>query len=273
MLTWVDGLAVDRIPVGDRGLAYGDGLFETVLVRDGRATLMQQHLARLRAGCERLYLPFDVAAMHDELNRFAHVVGEGVIKLTYTRGDGKRGYAVPIPATPRRILTASPLPSYPARNAEQGVALFPCNTRLAHQPMLAGLKHLNRLEQVLARAEWSDERFAEGLVRDAEGLVIEGVFTNLFMVEDGTLVTPSLSRCGVEGVMRNALIDAASACGIRCEVREISLETLLAVQEVFVCNSVVGIWPVTEFKGKRWSVGPLTRKMQGLSHQLLDTGA
>lgn len=273
MLTWVDGLAVDRIPVGDRGLAYGDGLFETVLVRNGHATLLQQHLERLGAGCNRLFLPFDAKAVRDELNRFARAVGEGVIKLTYTRGDGKRGYAAPIPAMPRRILTSSPLPGYPPSHAEQGIALFPCSTRLAQQPLLAGLKHLNRLEQVLARAEWSDERYAEGLMRDAEGYVIEGVFTNLFMIDGDTLITPSLSHCGVEGVMRSALISASSACGICCDVRDISLTTLLAAEEVFVCNSVIGIWPVTEFEGKQWPVGPVTRKMQALSDRLLGANA
>ncbi len=270
MLSWVDGQPADGLPLADRGLAYGDGLFETIAVRQGRPTLFEAHLARLSGGCARLGIPCDEALIATELRAFCAALVDGIAKLILTRGDGRRGYAAPQPATPRRILSGSPLPCYPEAHAEQGVHLFPCVTRLAEQPLLAGLKHLNRLEQVLARSEWSDGPYAEGLMRDTQGRVIEGVFSNLFLVSDGELVTASLERCGVAGVMRRVLLEQATALGMAVAVRDISYAELLTADEVFVCNSVYGIWPVRHLEQRSWPVGPLTRKLQGIARTLLD---
>lgn len=271
MLSWVDGRPATELPLGDRGLAYGDGLFETIAVRRGRAVLLPRHLARLAEGLRRLAIDLDLVALEAELRAFFAELGEGVAKLLVTRGDGLRGYAPPQPARPRRILLGSPLPSYPAANAEQGVRLFPCRTRLAEQPLLAGLKHLNRLEQVLARGEWQDPAFAEGLMRDQSGRVIEGVFSNLFLVRDGVLLTAELSRCGVAGVMRAEVLEQAARLGIPCEIRDIGFDELLAVDELFLCNSLYGIWPVRELAASVWPAGPLTRKLQALIRSLLDS--
>ncbi|KHL67734.1 4-amino-4-deoxychorismate lyase [Pseudomonas flexibilis] len=270
MLSWVDGRPAAELPLSDRGLAYGDGLFETLAVRHGQPCLLAAHLQRLRLGCDRLGIPFDEALVTDELLAFCAAVGDGVAKLIVTRGDGLRGYAPPTPVQPRRLLLASPLPAYPVGHAEQGVELFPCALRLAEQPRLAGLKHLNRLEQVLARAEWQDSRYAEGLLRDQAGRPIEGVFSNLFLVSDGRLLTPSLERCGVAGVMRGALLEQAHALGIACEVRDLAFDELLAAQEIFLCNSVYGVWPVRRLETRVWLPGPLTRKLQGIARTLLD---
>lgn len=270
MLSWVDGRPAAYLPLGDRGLAYGDGLFETLLVRRGSPTLLTEHLQRLRLGCARLGLRLDEPLVRDELLAFCAELGEGVAKLILTRGDGLRGYAPPAEAAPRRLLLASPLPTYPSTHAEQGIELYPCALRLAEQPALAGLKHLNRLEQVLARAEWQDARYAEGLLRDQVGRVVEGVFSNLFLVSDGRLLTPALERCGVAGVMRAALLREAAARGLVCEVRDIAHDEMLAAQEVFLCNSVYGVWPVRRLQSHTWSPGPVTRKLQGIARTLLD---
>ncbi|PYC24624.1 aminodeoxychorismate lyase [Aquipseudomonas alcaligenes] len=271
MLSWVDGRPATELPLSDRGLAYGDGLFETIAVRRGRAVLLPRHLARLAEGLRRLAIDLDLVALEAELRAFFAELGEGVAKLLVTRGDGLRGYAPPQPARPRRILLGSPLPSYPAANAEQGVRLFSCRTRLAEQPLLAGLKHLNRLEQVLARGEWQDAAFAEGLMRDTSGRVIEGVFSNLFLVRDGVLLTAELSRCGVAGVMRAEVLEQAARLGIPCEIRDIGFDELLAADELFLCNSLYGIWPVRELAASVWPAGPLTRKLQALIRSLLDS--
>jgi 4-amino-4-deoxychorismate lyase len=271
MLSWVDGRAATDLPLSDRGLAYGDGLFETIAVRGSRARLLSRHLARLGEGAQRLSIDLDLPALEAELLAFFAELGEGIAKLMVTRGDGLRGYAPPQPSSPRRILLGNPLPSYPASNAEQGVRLFPCITRLAEQPLLAGLKHLNRLEQVLARGEWQDAAFAEGLMRDVSGRVIEGVFSNLFLIKDGVLLTAELSRCGVAGVMRAEVLEQAACQDIPCEVRDIAFDELLAADEVFVCNSLYGIWPVRELAAGVWPAGPLTRKLQALIRSLLDS--
>jgi len=270
MESWVDGQPADSLSLKDRGLAYGDGLFETIAVRGGQPILLDRHLARLADGCARLAITADIEQIADELLRYAAAMGEGVLKLILTRGDGQRGYA-PDPAAPgRRILQGNPPAAYPAAHAEHGIRLFPCTTRLSRQPLLAGLKHLNRLEQVLARAEWQDSEHAEGLMLDRTGRVIEGVFSNLFIVRDGVLITADLKRCGVAGVMRAEILFQAESLAIPSQITDISLEQLQWADEVFVCNSVYGVWPVRAYAALSWPVGPLTRKLQSLARALLD---
>ena len=269
MLSWVDGQPAELLSVKDRGLAYGDGLFATMGVRSGKPVLLDRQMARLAIGCQRLGLPCEQDLLRNELLAFAEQVDEGVLKLIITRGDGQRGYALPQPSQARRVLQVAPWPSYPAVNAAQGVQLFPCVTRLAEQPLLAGVKHLNRLEQVLARAEWQSNDYAEGLMCDAAGRVIEGVYSNLFLLHEQTLLTAALTRCGVAGVMRAELLAQAAALGIAVVERDISYVELLAADEVFVCNSLYGVWPVRGLAGHDWPVGPLTRKLQAIADDLL----
>lgn len=259
---WIDGQPATGLPVDDRGLAYGDGLFETIKVVRGKPQLLERHLQRLDEGCRRLAIPLNLPLVRAELLAFCGELDTGVAKLTVTRGAGRRGYAPPQPCSPRRLLLASSLPAYPVQNGQTGVCLFPCATRLAEQPLLAGLKHLNRLEQVLARAEWQDSACAEGLMRDSSGRVIEGVFSNLFIVRDGVLLTAALQRCGVAGVMRAELIERAQQLGVAVVVRDLTYEELLAADEVLLCNSLYGIWPVVALAGHTWPVGVLTRKLQ-----------
>ncbi|MER0041426.1 aminodeoxychorismate lyase [Pseudomonas sp. MGal98] len=269
MLHWVDGQPAASLPLVDRGLAYGDGLFETMAVQNGRPVLLERHLTRVTAGCARLRIDLDASRLRSEVSAFCAELGQGVAKLIVTRGDGQRGYA-PLAGAPRHILQAGAMPAYPPQHAEHGIRLFPCETRLAEQPLLAGLKHLNRLEQVLARAEWQAAEYAEGLMRDMSGRVVEGVFSNLFLVRDGVLSTPALNRCGVAGVMRAELLEQARALGITCQVRDIEMDELLGADEVFLCNSLYGVWPVRQLQACHWPVGPLTRKLQALARHLLD---
>ena len=269
MRSWVDGQPADAVPLKDRGLAYGDGLFETLAVKAGQPVLLDRHLQRLDEGCRRLALVADQALIRDELLAYAAALGDGVLKLILTRGDSLRGYGINAGAPVRRILQGSPPATYPPAYGSSGVRLFPCATRLSEQPLLAGLKHLNRLEQVLARAEWQDADHAEGLMLDMSGRVIEGVFSNLFLVDNGQLLTADLSRCGVAGVMRAELLARAEALGVVTTVTDISLAQLQRADEVFVCNSVYGIWPVLGYGPMSWSVGPLTRKLQGIVRALL----
>ncbi|NMZ62919.1 aminodeoxychorismate lyase [Pseudomonas oryzihabitans] len=267
---WLNGQPLDPGLQRDRGLAYGDGLFETIAVRRGQPRLLDRHLQRLVTGCQRLRLPCDVAQLDAEIRAYAALLGEGVAKLLLTRGDGLRGYAPPAEPEVRRLLLGSPVPAYPAAHATEGIDLYPCTTRLARQPLLAGLKHLNRLEQVLARGEWNDPRYAEGLMLDQDGRPIEGVFSNLFLVRAGRLLTPALDGCGVAGVLRGLLLDVAAQEGIQAEVLPLALDDLLAADEVFLCNSQYGIWPVRRYAAANWSVGPVTRKLQGSINEILE---
>ncbi|APQ11346.1 aminodeoxychorismate lyase [Pseudomonas oryzihabitans] len=267
---WLNGQPLGAGLQRDRGLAYGDGLFETIAVRRGQPRLLERHLQRLALGCQRLGIPCDIAQVGDEIQAYAALLGEGVAKLLLTRGDGLRGYAPPAEPEVRRLLLGSPAPAYPEANRVEGIALYPCATRLARQPLLAGLKHLNRLEQVLARAEWGGAEYAEGLMLDQDGRPIEGVFSNLFLIRDGELLTPALDHCGVAGVMRGLLLDIAARDGMRVRVSALALDELLRADEVFLCNSQYGIWPVRRYAAANWSVGPLTRKLQGSINEILE---
>jgi 4-amino-4-deoxychorismate lyase len=250
-MIWVDGEAGSGVPADDRGLGYGDGLFETMRVLDGAVPLLERHLARLFAGCARLRIEgLDRAALRRELAAACADRADGVIKLVITRGSGARGYRIPTGASPRRIISRHPRTEWPASFAQEGIRARTCSTRLGLGGPLAGLKHLNRLEQVLARSEWQDEDIVEGLMLDAEGCVVAGTMTNLFLVNAGVLQTPSLDRCGVAGVARGLLMERAAALDLRVEERRIAPAALSAAEALFVCNSVVGIWPLRELDGR-----------------------
>lgn len=265
----VNGRPGSELSVRDRGLAYGDGLFETIRVTRGKTTLIEHHLQRLARGAAVLQIQLDLPQIRAELDDSAAELGSGLLKLIVTRGESGRGYAIPERAVSNRLLYLSPLPDYPPINAQQGISLYPCVTRMGHQPLLAGIKHLNRLEQVLARSEWQDERYAEGLVCDLQGQPIEGTMSNLFLRLDGCWLTPALDQCGVRGVMRDYLMERLAVEGEVVIERSLSFNELLASEEVFCCNSVFGVWPVIELGAHRWSVGIHTRHVQTLAEQVL----
>jgi 4-amino-4-deoxychorismate lyase len=176
-------------------------------------------------------------------------IDRAVLKLILTRGEGGRGYRPPSPAHPRRILRLTPWPDHPEGWRSAGVRVRYCQTRLGHQPLLAGLKHLNRLEQVLARSEWSETDVAEGLMLDIDGRVVEGTQTNLFALLDGRLVTPPLERCGVAGVVRRLVLESARALGLRLVEEVLDPARLATAEASFLTSSLVGIWPVREVAG------------------------
>lgn len=270
MQAWINGQPVDGITVADRGLAYGDGLFETIKVRNGCAPLLERHLTRLAEGCQRLMIPCDMQVLRNELSIYMQQLDQGVCKLILTRGAGQRGYAMPEPCAPQRILQASSLPQWPVAHRLQGIQLFACQLRLSEQPLLASLKHLNRLEQVLARAEWSNPAYAEGLLLDRQSRVVDCVFSNIFIVYNQQLLTPDLHSCGVAGVMRAELLARAQAAGFSVAVSDITLQQFLQADEVFTCNGLYGIWPVRSYATQHWPIGPVTLKLQQLITDLVD---
>ncbi|WP_339842757.1 aminodeoxychorismate lyase [uncultured Halopseudomonas sp.] len=265
----VNGQQLSELSVLDRGLAYGDGLFETMRVAEGRIALLEYHLARLRRGIAALKMEADLTEIVTELNMAAAQLHNGVLKMILTRGLGKRGYGIPSPVQPTRICQSLPPVDYPVDNARNGVRLFECQTRMAIQPLLAGIKHLNRLEQVLARSEWSDTTYAEGMVRDTSGNVIECTMSNIFMLHEGRWVTPDVSGCGVQGIMRDYLIDQLGQIDDPVEVMTVDLSTLMESTEVFCCNSLFGVWPVIGLKNASWPIGPRTRQAQRLAEQVI----
>ena len=262
-MRWLDGVEVGPGGSLDRGLEFGDGLFETIAIRGGAPRLLERHLARLAGGCARLAItPPPSAALRAELARAAATPGTGLVKLIVTRGEGGRGYAPGAAGPAHRHVLALPARPRPAAWPDAGVEVRACTTRLAEQPLLAGLKHLNRLEQVLARGEWTDPAIAEGLMLDVHGRLVCGTMTNVFTVLGQELVTPALGRAGVAGVMRAALLEAFRAHGERVTERDVDPAELATAREVFLSNALIGVWPVRALGALRWPAGPLARRAQ-----------
>lgn len=275
-LLWVNGQAEPPLlhPL-DRGLAYGDGLFQTMRVVGGAIPLLDCHLQRLDEGLQRLAIDCDLALIEREIGQFLaalrpeEVRADWVLKLTLTRGVAGRGY-LPAPGmVPTRLLALFPGTPFPATQAESGVTVRLCRLRLSRQPALAGIKHLNRLEQVLARSEWRDARIAEGILRDEMGQLIDGVVSNLFVVRGGVVETPRLDQSGVAGAMRAFVIARCAALSIPCREVVLSLEQALGAEEIFLSNSLFGLWPVVQWFDEAggdlgWRAGesPVLRRLQ-----------
>lgn len=243
----------------DRGLLYGDGLFETIRFTRGTAPLWARHMRRLQKSCARLGLPVpDAGLLAGEAQRVSAGAGDAVLRITLTRGEGQRGYAPPANPCATRVLSVHPLPTIPADWYRHGIRVRSCRLRLALQPRLAGIKHLNRLEQVLARAEWSDPAVGEGLLFDHAGCLISATAANVFGVLDDMLVTPALDQCGVAGVLRAELLDAFP----QTVVKTITKDESMRMDEMFVCSSVRGVLSVRDLDGRALRIGDATRAAQ-----------
>lgn len=269
----VNGKAAKHVPASDRGLAYGHGLFETIRLANGVPLLWEQHLERLKLGCSRLHIEWQEGLeplLRDEVAK----VGAGensIVKILITSGSGGRGYRLPENQQPLRFVARYPLPDYPEAYYTQGIAVCTCNYRLPHQPQLAGVKHLNRLDQVMASTEWRGTDYMEGIMLDQQGYVIEGTRTNLFGVESGTLITPKLDRCGVAGVMRRFLLEQASSMSLESLEVDYTLDQFMKMPELFICNSVIGIWPIIRWDRQSYNPGTITRRLQSSVEELCRT--
>lgn len=261
---------LDGISPHNRGLAYGDGLFETMRVQGRNIPLLSRHMERLTAGLQRLGIPMPDRSLESFLLDCCRDTDAGVLKLVVTRGEGGRGYLPPEDVDPVIIVSLHPLPSYPADFCRDGLAIGVSSLRIGKNPLLAGMKHLNRLEQVLIRKDLHDAGFIEGLVLNEEDLVVEGAFSNIFVIADDTLMTPLLHSAGVAGVLRGWLLENAPLMGLATVELNLDLPSLLAAEEIFLCNSVNGLWPVTSLGARQWAIGRWTRALQQAYATLLD---
>jgi len=261
-----NGVAANNISIDDRAFQYGDGLFETIAIRGGQPRLWQYHVDRLARGCERLRLVMpdrkvlrdrlDAAVQHSDENA-AHCTA----KLILSSGVSERGYSRQTPTVVATFVGVFGAKSMAPTHYRDGVDTVVCNTRLALFSVTAGCKTLNRLEQVLARSEFASTAAFEGLTLDADDRLICGTMSNVFIVANDSVITPSLERCGVEGVMRRHVIDVLSKNGIEIEVRDIGEADLFAADEVFLTNSQFGVLPVRRCEEKVWSTHAVTRNV------------
>jgi 4-amino-4-deoxychorismate lyase len=271
MPVWINGSEGGSISPADRGLAYGDGLFETIRIDQGRAIFLDAHLSRLFDSADFLGITVDAQKMRQSFSDFLHQCPDTCIaKIMITRGVSGRGYLPDPAALVTVIFSAHALPTYPAEYATEGVVAIFSTLRLGQQPLLAGHKHLNRLEQVLLRRELAATQAVESLVCDLNGYVVEGVSHNVFMVKEGCLCTPLLDMAGVSGVMRAQLINHASHIGIPVQEGRYIPDDFLAADEIFFCNSVNGIWPVRALSGQDWvAPGSVTGRLQSFWQKVL----
>jgi 4-amino-4-deoxychorismate lyase len=266
----VNGHPADTVDALDRGLAYGDGIFRTLRTRAGQPLWWRDHVAKLEADCAALMLACpDAAVLHAEVCRVAEA-GEGVVKIVLTRGAGARGYALPPGKACTRIVMAAPLPPHAQPGAPADVGARWCSLRLARQPRLAGIKHLNRLENVLARAEWDDPAIAEGLLCDDSGAVIGGVMSNLFWIRDGELFTPDLSECGVAGVARARLLRGAARLGISAHIVRLPPAAILAADEIMISNSIIGVRRIARLDDVAWPPAGWTETLKTALNEDVD---
>jgi 4-amino-4-deoxychorismate lyase len=258
----VDGKAERQIDVADRGLTYGDGLFETIAVRDSRCRFLPEHLQRLARGCRQLGIPDqDLALLTDEAEMLASGINHGVLKIIVTRGIGRRGYKPPTPPVPTRIVGVEQTDAANNSHCQTGIRARLCKTRLGSNPALAGVKTLNRLENVLARAEWNDVSISEGLLCNQDGHLICGTMSNLFLIKGGAVKTPDLTECGITGIMREQITQCCGAADIPLEICQLTLEDAQHADELFVCNSSFGIWPIIQLDNYNLEIGPVTRAL------------
>jgi len=266
----VNGHLAETVDALDRGLAYGDGVFRTLRTQAGQPLWWRDHYAKLAADCAALSLPCpDEAGLRAEVCRVA-TAGEGVAKIVLTRGVGARGYAPPQDPACTRIVLSAPLPPHAQANSPTDIIARWCALRLARQPRLAGIKHLNRLENVLARAEWDDPDIFEGVLCDDSGAVIGGVMSNLMIAKSGELFTPDLSQCGVAGVARARLLRTMACRGIPIHIGRLLPDAILAAEEVMICNSVIGVRRLGRLDGVTWTPAGWTTTLNNALYEDVD---
>lgn len=254
----VNGVVAESLSLNDRAIQFGDGVFRTMKVTAGQIEFWPQHYAKLASDCARIGIaaPSEATLLADmaQLVRLNHATSDHSIKIIVTRGESARGYVAPADAQPNRIVQRAALPAYSPALYTEGAVLRVCETRASWQPALAGVKHLNRLENVLARREWNDANVFDGLLLDRDGLVIEGVMSNLFALIDGAWCTPKLNYSGVAGVYRDMLLLVNGYGDIPARECDLSLADLYSASAIFVCNSLAGCVPVRQIEQQCWRV-------------------
>jgi len=261
-VTLIDGKPGETVSVHDRGFQYGDGLFETIAVKNASPLLWDRHMQRLMRGAARLGIKLpDEQLIREEAESVCRGTERAVLKIILTRGVAARGYAPIKDSDATRIVSLMPWPDYPETHRSHGITSQFCRTTIMRQPAIAGIKHLNRLEQVMARRELAAD-CAEGLMLDEQGHVIEGTMTNIFIVRQDALFTPDLSHSGVEGVMRSLVLDRVSGLPMAASVAELTKTDIQGAEEIFLTNSLIGLWPVRSLASREYPVGKHTKRIQ-----------
>jgi len=264
-LTWLNGELTSTIPANDRGLCYGDGLFTTILVVNGQCCLIDKHLSRLQSGIKLLALAqIDFSQLISHLVTIADKLRHGVIKVIITRGAGARGYSSVGCDSPNVIVSTGTLPAHYPQLRSNGINVGVSTVPLGLNPVTAGLKHLNRLEQVLVRQQIDEHQWQDAIVLDCQGFIVESNMANLFWVNQGILYTPSLDFAGVNGVMRASVIEQAKLLDIEVKIDRYRLSSITQAAEIFITNSLMQIVPIVQIEDGQYEIGPVTATLSKL---------
>ena len=237
--------ADDVLPANDRLTQYGDGCFTTMCAKNGHIELLARHLGRLRDACQRLAIDFSQwSLLHQGLIDAVSPGVDKVVKVIISRGTGGRGYGTSAVSKPQAYIMFSTMPPHYISQRNQGISVAISNVQLGHQPLLAGIKHCNRLEQILIKNESQNMEVDDVLVKDIQQNVIESSAGNLFYRVKDTWYTPNLVLCGVSGVMRNYILDLMFEHKINVLEHDVGIDELVCADEVFICNSLMKIVPV-----------------------------
>ncbi|EMQ2874985.1 aminodeoxychorismate lyase [Vibrio navarrensis] len=262
---WVNGVPSEMVSLTDRSFQYGDGCFTTMLSRYGHIEHWPLHIERMQACLSALHIPIpdwlqvkqwlDLAVLADE---------KAVLKLHISRGLGGRGYSFSEVTQPLVTISSASYPPHYATLQQTGLQLGVCQTRLGINPLLAGHKHNNRLEQILCKAEMEKQGYQDGVTLNVQNHVIETTMANLFWLKESVLYTSDVSQSGVAGIMRRLILAQAQHDGMTVNVIDAQIAQLLDADEVFVCNSLLGVAPVTRIQDRNMPIGEMTRYFQGI---------
>ncbi|MBA5761848.1 aminodeoxychorismate lyase [Vibrio sp. 404] len=260
---WLNGHPADSISLLDRSFQYGDGCFTTMLTKQGKLVYWSYHLQRMQACLDALAIPHpDWAQVKNWLDLAATGDSLAGLKLHISRGEGGRGYSATQVSTPNVTISNFAYPAHYRQWQEQGIELGVCTTRLGINPLLAGHKHNNRLEQILVKAELDQRKLVDGIVLNFAGDVIETSMANLFWWQGEQLCTPNLEASGVAGVARRRVLEFAEQQAIDVQIGSFELVSLLNADEVFITNSLLGVAPIKAIEGHRFPIGAMTRSIQ-----------
>jgi 4-amino-4-deoxychorismate lyase len=267
---WVNGVSAKEIDPLDRGLAYGDGLFATMRIAKGEVRFLAEHFAKLTQGAKRLGFTWAASqALTEQLTKLALTQGDACVKLLLSRGVGGRGYGAPNPCLVNEVVSLSGLPPHYSLWQREGVSLSLSDIKLANQPRLAGIKHLNRLEQVLIKSVELPKGFDDWLVLDNESYVIESSMANLFFINNHTVSTPVISHCGVAGMMREQLIYALMDLGYNLDIKHIHYNDLAQFDHCFMTNSLLGLVDINRIDTLSYSRSSFSDTLRQVLHLTL----
>jgi 4-amino-4-deoxychorismate lyase len=255
----VNGVEIDQISTLDRGLAYGDGLFTTAKIVNGNVQMLEQHIERLRQGCERFRISdIDYVSLESQLVKAAKPHNIAVLKVIVTSGDGGRGYSRVGTSQPNVIIKTSEYPEKYDQWKKSGISVSNASIKLGINPLLAGIKHLNRLEQVFLREELDQTLFDDLMVFDLNDMLVETTCANIFWIKQEQLFTPEIKNSGVAGLLRNEIIKYFPSTRVVSDAKSI-----INADSIFITNSVMEIVPVLHYQGKQFDINSV--------HQFIST--